>query len=143
MSNRFIKAVGFAETEQLLSVTAPVQITSDEEEIKIPILVSNQTPANPLGRDALCEMKASILYYPQGMYLNENQASEAGLDQEVEREVIPGELVYIKVLGRKWHKSHWEGPYKAVRATPTVVQVEGSTTRYHLNDCTEVHNKSL
>ncbi|MGL5599113.1 MAG: hypothetical protein ACRDDA_13615, partial [Aeromonas sp.] len=30
------------------------------------------------------------------------------------------------------------GPYTVVRATPTAVQVEGSTTWYHLNHCTRV-----
>ena len=52
--------------------------------------------------------------------------------------VVPGDQVYLRVFWRKWNQPRREGPYKVVRATPTAVQVEGSTTWYHLNHCTRV-----
>ena len=50
--------------------------------------------------------------------------------------VVPGDQVYLRVFRRKWNEPRREGTYKVVRATPTAVQVEGSTTWYHLNHCT-------
>lgn len=55
--------------------------------------------------------------------------------------VKPGDLVYIRVFWRKLHQPRWEGLYQVVRATPTAVQVEGSTTLYHLNHCTKSRTK--
>ena len=52
--------------------------------------------------------------------------------------VVPGDQVYLRVFRRKWNEPRREGTYKVVRATPTAVQVEGSTTWYHLNHCTRV-----
>ncbi|KAF4071529.1 hypothetical protein AMELA_G00274370, partial [Ameiurus melas] len=50
--------------------------------------------------------------------------------------VVPGDRVYLRVFRRKWNEPRREGPYQVVRATPTAIQVEGSTTWYHLNHCT-------
>ncbi len=44
---------------------------------------------------------------------------------------------YLRVFRRKWNEPRREG-LTVVRATPTVVQVEGSTTWYDLNRCTRV-----
>lgn len=46
-------------------------------------------------------------------------------------------MLVIIFRNRKWNKPRREGPYTVVKATPTVVQVEGSTTWYHLNHCWE------
>ncbi len=47
----------------------------------------------------------------------------------------------MRVFWRKWNEPRREGPYKVVRATPPVVEVEESTTWYHhLNHCTSVPN---
>jgi len=50
--------------------------------------------------------------------------------------VEPGDLVYLRVFRRRWNEPRREGPYKVIRAMPTAIQVEGSTTWYHLNNCT-------
>jgi hypothetical protein len=52
--------------------------------------------------------------------------------------IQPGDQVYLRVFRRRWNEPRREGPYTVVRATPTAVQVEGSTTWYHLNHCTRV-----
>ncbi len=44
----------------------------------------------------------------------------------------------MRVFRRRWNEPRREGPYTVVRATPTAVQVEGSTTWYHLNHSTRV-----
>lgn len=66
------------------------------------------------------------------------QERQKELDKETEITcpIVPGDLVYLRVFRRKWNEPRREGPYKVVRATPTAVQVEGSTTWYHLNHCT-------
>ncbi len=60
LSDKLIETVGFSGIKQLFPVTAPVKITTNEAEIKIPILVSNETPVNLLGRDVLCKFKKKI-----------------------------------------------------------------------------------
>lgn len=57
--------------------------------------------------------------------------------------VVPGDQVYLKVFRRKWNEPRREGPYRVVRATPTSIQVEGSTTWYHLNHCTRVPKEKV
>lgn len=37
-----------------------------------------------------------------------------------------GPSVYLRMFSRKWNKPRREGLYKAIRVTPTAVQVEGS-----------------
>lgn len=59
-------------------------------------------------------------------------------EEEVPCPVVPGDQVYLRVFRRRWNEPRREGPYTVVRATPTAVQVEGSTTWYHLNHCTRV-----
>ncbi|KAJ8346616.1 hypothetical protein SKAU_G00280170 [Synaphobranchus kaupii] len=66
------------------------------------------------------------------------KSREPETEPEVPDPVVPGDQVYLKVFRRKWNEPRREGPYKVVRATPTAVQVEGSTTWYHLNHCTRV-----
>ncbi|KAK0136987.1 Gag-Pol polyprotein [Merluccius polli] len=53
------------------------------------------------------------------------------------RGVEPGDQVYLRVFRRKWNEPRREGPYKVTNATPTAIQVEGSSTWYHLNHCTK------
>ena len=53
------------------------------------------------------------------------------------RGVEPGDHDYLRVFRRHWNEPRREGPYKVIRATPTAIQVEGSTTWYHLNHCTK------
>jgi len=40
------------------------------------------------------------------------------------------------VFRRRWNEPRREGQYKVIRAMPTGIKVEGSTTWYHLNHCT-------
>ncbi len=59
-------------------------------------------------------------------------------EEETPGAIQPGDQVYLRVFRRRWNEPRREGPYTVVRATPTAVQVEGSTTWYHLNHCTRV-----
>lgn len=85
----------------------------------------------------LSEYMTQLTAIHRSIYLQE-KAKEPKADQEAERQVVPGDQVYLKVFRRKWHEPRREGPYTVVRATPTAVQVEGSTTWYHLSHCTKV-----
>ncbi len=73
----------------------------------------------------------------KAIYLQEKR-KEPREETETSSPVVPGDQVYLSVFRRKWNEPRREGPYKVVRATPTAVQVEGSTTWYHLNHCTRV-----
>ena len=78
MSEKFVATVGFSGIKQLIQMTAPVRITTDESETKIPILVSDQTPINLLGRDALCKLNITIWCSPLGVYVDKK-----GLDLQM------------------------------------------------------------
>lgn len=70
LSGKCVKTVGFSGTKQLIPMTVPARITTESSEIKIPILVSEQTPINLLGRDALCKLKIKIWCSPLGVYID-------------------------------------------------------------------------
>ncbi len=48
---------------QLIPLTAPVFLQTKNKSVKMPILVSNQTPVNLLGRDALCKIGPTNLVF--------------------------------------------------------------------------------
>ncbi len=52
LSGKFAKTIGFSGQMQLIPLTAQTKNKS----VTMPILVSNQTPVNLLGRDALCKL---------------------------------------------------------------------------------------
>ena len=54
-------------------MTAPVCLTADGGSATIPILVSDQTPINLLGRDALCKMGIQIKCSPEGVIIIKNR----------------------------------------------------------------------
>ncbi len=71
MSGKYIKTVGFSGVTQLLPMTAPVSISLKDTEIRIPILVSEHTPVNLLGRDAICKLKMQIWCTPDRIYVDD------------------------------------------------------------------------
>uniref|UniRef100_A0A3B3BQX6 ribonuclease H n=1 Tax=Oryzias melastigma TaxID=30732 RepID=A0A3B3BQX6_ORYME len=71
MSDKFVKTVGFSGKTQVTPMTGPVTIIMANKTAKLPILVSDQTPVNLLGRDALCKLKVNILCSPQGVFIDE------------------------------------------------------------------------
>ncbi len=54
LSGKFAKTIGFSGQMQLIPMKAPVCLQTKNKSVTMPILVSNQTPVNLLGRDALC-----------------------------------------------------------------------------------------
>lgn len=53
---------------QLIPITAPVCLQTKDQSITMPILVSNQTPINLLGRDALRKLGLQIRCSTEGIY---------------------------------------------------------------------------
>lgn len=82
LSGKFVKTVGFSGIRQLIPTTAPVRLAVEGDEIKIPILVSEQTPINLLGRDALCKLKIKIWCSPLGVYVDSSGLSSQMYMQE-------------------------------------------------------------
>jgi len=68
-SGKYIKTIGFSGLTQMVPMTAPVRIKVNDSEIKIPILISDQTPVNLLGRDAICGLKLQMWCSPEGIYI--------------------------------------------------------------------------
>ena len=85
----------------------------------------------------LSEYMTQLTAIHRYIYLQE-KAKEPKADQGAGRQVVLGDQVNLKVFRRKWHEPWREGPYTVVRVTPTAVQLEGSTTWYHLSHCTKV-----
>ncbi len=56
LSEKFTKTIGFSGQMQLIPMTAPLCLQTENKSITMPIIVSNQTPVNLLGRDTLCKM---------------------------------------------------------------------------------------
>ena len=70
MSNKFVETIGFLGIKQLVQKTAPVHLSTEGSEIRIPIGVSCQTPFNLLGIEALCKLKIKIWCSPQGIIMD-------------------------------------------------------------------------
>lgn len=64
---KFLKTVGFSGEVQLSPITHPVSIRIEDKEVKIPILIAENTPINLLGRDALCKLHLQIECSPAGI----------------------------------------------------------------------------
>jgi len=73
MAGSFAKTVGFSGQPQLIPMTAPVTLKLHGRVAKISILVSDSTPVNLLGRDALCKMGTQILCTSQGIVIDHTQ----------------------------------------------------------------------
>lgn len=70
LSGKYTKTVGFSGQMKLNPRTAPVRLTVKENSITLPILVSEQTPVNLLGRDALSKLGIQNWCSPQGIYVD-------------------------------------------------------------------------
>ncbi len=68
LSGKFAKTIGFSGQMQLIPMKAPVCLQTKNKSVTMPILVSNQTPVNLLGRDALCKLGLQIWCSPEGVY---------------------------------------------------------------------------
>lgn len=73
-SGKYVETVGFSGITQLNPLTVPVLMKIKDNEIKIPILISDQTPINLLGRDALCKLNLKIWCSPDGIYIDNEKA---------------------------------------------------------------------
>ena len=63
----------------------------------------------------------------KAIYMQENKHRVHVSSSVTESTVVPGDKIYVKIFRRQWHQPRQEGPYRVVWATPTAVQVEGST----------------
>ena len=69
MAGKFAKTVGFSGHTQLIPMTAPVMLKLYGRTATLPILVSDTTPVNLIGRDALCKLGLQILCTSQGIMI--------------------------------------------------------------------------
>lgn len=59
-SGELIKTVGFSGLTQLLPMTTPTEIKIDKKTLLLPLVVSEKTPLNLLGRDVLCQLNCIL-----------------------------------------------------------------------------------
>jgi len=69
MATKYAKTVGFSGQTQLIPMTAPVTLKLHGRAVTLPILVSDTTPVNLLGRDALCKLGTQILCTSEGILI--------------------------------------------------------------------------
>ena len=69
MARKFAKTVGFSGQTQLIPLTAPVTLKLHGRAVTLPILVSETTPVNLIGRDALCKLGTRILCTSEGILI--------------------------------------------------------------------------
>lgn len=55
---------------------APVWLTANNQTVRIPILISEGTPVNLLGRNALCKLGLQIWCTPDGVFVNKQGAAQ-------------------------------------------------------------------
>ncbi len=67
LSGKCAKTIRFSGQMQLIPTTAPVCLQKKKNYITMPILESNQTPVNLLGRDALFKLGLDIWCSPEGV----------------------------------------------------------------------------
>ncbi len=70
LSGKFAKTIGFSEQMQLIPMTALVCLQMKNKSVTMPTLVSNQTPVNLLGRDALCKLDLQMWCSPEGVCID-------------------------------------------------------------------------
>ncbi|KAL2076935.1 hypothetical protein ACEWY4_016158 [Coilia grayii] len=100
-TGRMAKTVGFSGQIQLIPFTAPVSIQFEDREATMPILVSDHTPMNLLGRDIMCQLGVQIDCTPRGLTLVTIAAQMV--------QVVGAKQVYwIGQFGSEWIKHIWE-----------------------------------
>ncbi|CAL9683188.1 unnamed protein product [Knipowitschia caucasica] len=84
-SQQFVRIVGFSGIKQLTPLSNPVPLHFQGKTIELPVLISEQTPINLLGRDALCKLNCAILCSPDGVIV---EASHYQMTLNPEEEVV-------------------------------------------------------
>lgn len=69
-SGQYALIVGFSGTKQLVPMSDPVPLQFQGKTIELRVLISEQTPINLLGRDAMCKMKCVILCTQDGVVVD-------------------------------------------------------------------------
>ncbi len=62
------------------------------------------------------------------IFQTESQPRETPDESNRSGPIAVGDLVYIKVYGRKWDEPRHEGPYEVTSTTPTSIKVRDQTS---------------
>ncbi|KAL2076907.1 hypothetical protein ACEWY4_027497 [Coilia grayii] len=100
-TGRMAKTVGFSGQIQLIPFTAPVSIQFEDREATMPILVSDHTPMNLLGRDIMCQLGVQIDCTPRGLTL-------VTIAAQMVQAVGAKQVYWIGQFGSEWIKHIWE-----------------------------------
>ena len=103
-SGRVAKTIGFSGQVQLIPFSAPVTVELDGKQIKMPILMSDHTPINLMGRDILSRMGVQIECTPNGLSLISQEPCHAMASQIP----ISKTIYWIRLLQVGWDENIWK-----------------------------------
>ena len=75
-SGHLIKTIGFSGKTQLIPLTSPIPVVIDGHTCTVPILISDDTPVNLIGRDVLCKMNCKLTCTQAGGVRLEKQLAQ-------------------------------------------------------------------
>ncbi len=146
MSGKYIKTVGFSGVTQLLPMTAPVSISLKDTEIRIPILVSEHTPVNLLGRDAICKLKMQIWCTPDGIYVDDKAIRQMNVSTLQQTQEPCANIYWLGELKEDVEKtiSKWGRYIREQLCEPSLTKTEfHCTMKYDENKDSELEKKMV
>ncbi len=146
MSGKYIKTVGFSGVTQLLPMTAPVSITLKDTEIRIPVLVSEHTPVNLLGRDAICKLKMQVWCTPDGIYVDDRAIRQMNVSTLQQTQEPCANIYWLGELKEDVEKtiSKWGRYIREQLCEPSLPKTEfHCTMKYDENKDPELENRWL
>ncbi len=146
MSGKYIKTVGFSGVTQLLPMTAPVSISLKDTEIRIPILVSEHTPVNLLGRDAICKLKMQIWCTPDGIYVDDKAIRQMNVSTLQQTQEPCANIYWLGELKEDVEKtiSKWGRYMREQLCEPSLPKTEfHCTMKYDENKDSELEKRWL
>ena len=105
-TGKVAKTVGFSGQIQIIPFSDPVLIQMDGREIRMPVLISDHTPINLLGRDALCRMGVQIECTPAGLSLF-NQSSHSIMAPQTLITSQFRQIYWLGLFGLEWEDKIW------------------------------------
>src|SRR4029434_7899011 len=100
-TGRVAKTIGFSGQVQIIPFSAPITIEVNGKTVKMPILISEKTPVNLLGRDVLCRLGVQIKCTPDGLSLT-NQMSQLSMTLRSLSTPQTKHIHWIRLLETGW-----------------------------------------
>ncbi len=127
-------------------MTAPVSISLKDIEIRIPILVSEHTSVNLLGRDAICKLKMQIWCTPDGIYVDDRAIRQMNVSTLQQTQEPCANIYWLGELKEDVEKtiSKWGRYIREQLCEPSLPKTEfHCTMKYDENKDSELEKRWL